>query len=46
MGDLTAADVIEMRRYLAETADAVDQWFPAQEWVPAVLRGHGSATRT
>jgi len=35
MGDLTAADVPEMRRYLAETADAVDQWFPVQEWVPA-----------
>ncbi len=35
MGDLTAADVAEMRRYLAETSDVVNQWFPAQEWVPA-----------
>ena len=35
MGDLTAADVTEMSRYLAETFHAVDRWFPAQEWAPA-----------
>jgi len=33
-----------MRRYLAETADVVDQWFPAREWVPA-WRSEGSRER-
>src|ERR1700677_612770 len=36
MNDLTATDVIEMRRYLDEIATTVDEWFPAaKEWVPA-----------
>ena len=35
MNDLNAADASEMKRYLAETSDAVHSWFPDSEWVPA-----------
>jgi hypothetical protein len=42
MTDLSNVDVAEMKRYLAEASDAVDQWFPGSEWVPA---WHSEASR-
>lgn len=34
MADLTDADVVEVRRFLAEACAVVKRWLPEPEWLP------------